>query len=108
MPKIAFRVGRGAFIPPPNVTSAVVHLEVHEPAPLPQHEFAAFFALVRAGFGNRRKMLRNSLATGTGLTPGAASRMLAQADLQDSVRAQELDVEDWLRLYATSRSVRDD
>lgn len=104
-PKIAFRVGRGAFFPPPNVTSAVVHLDVREPAPLPQDQFGPFFDLVRAGFGNRRKLLRNSLSTGTGLDTATIAGSMARAGIGEQARAQELDVEDWLSLYDASRSL---
>jgi 16S rRNA (adenine1518-N6/adenine1519-N6)-dimethyltransferase len=98
-PRIAFKVGRGAFIPPPNVTSAVVHLDVSNPAPLPQDQFGRFFELVRAGFGNRRKLLRNALTTRTGESPAHVAELMTRAGIGERARAQELDVPDWLRLY---------
>ena len=56
-----FKVGRGAFQPPPAVESAVVRLVPHaaDPFPLPDRE--RFARIVRAAFSMRRKTLRNGL-----------------------------------------------
>ncbi|MFO7768224.1 MAG: 16S rRNA (adenine(1518)-N(6)/adenine(1519)-N(6))-dimethyltransferase RsmA [bacterium] len=67
-PELLFRVGSGAFQPPPGVESAVVRLEVR-PAPLfdirrGSEEEDWFRRVVKAAFGQRRKMLRNSLEGG--------------------------------------------
>ncbi|HEY7752324.1 MAG TPA: 16S rRNA (adenine(1518)-N(6)/adenine(1519)-N(6))-dimethyltransferase RsmA [Steroidobacteraceae bacterium] len=56
-----FRVGRGAFQPPPAVDSAVVRLVPHARPPFPLPDPARFARLVAAAFQMRRKMLRNSL-----------------------------------------------
>ncbi len=98
-PKIAFRVGRGAFTPPPRIVSSVIHIEVFRKPPLPQEQFAAFFDLVRAGFGNRRKQLKNSLEANAGLDAATISGAFTRAVIPDQARAQELDVDDWLKLY---------
>ncbi len=56
-----FRVGRGAFQPPPAVDSAVVRLVPHRAAPFPLPDRARFARIVAAAFSMRRKTLRNSL-----------------------------------------------
>ena len=56
-----FRVGRGAFNPPPGVDSAVVRLTPHKVAPFPLPDRARFARFVGAAFSMRRKTLRNSL-----------------------------------------------
>ena len=56
-----FRVGRGAFQPPPAVDSAVVRLVPHPSDPFPLPDPARFARLVAAAFSMRRKTLRNSL-----------------------------------------------
>jgi len=56
-----FRVGRGAFQPPPRVDSAVVRLVPHVADPFPMPDAARFAQLVAAAFSMRRKTLRNSL-----------------------------------------------
>jgi 16S rRNA (adenine1518-N6/adenine1519-N6)-dimethyltransferase len=58
-----FDVGPGAFRPPPKVDSAVVRVVPHASAPFPIPDPARFAAVVAAAFGQRRKTLRNSLAT---------------------------------------------
>jgi 16S rRNA (adenine1518-N6/adenine1519-N6)-dimethyltransferase len=56
-----FRVGRGAFQPPPAVDSAVVRLLPHAADPFPLPDRARFARIVAAAFSMRRKTLRNSL-----------------------------------------------
>jgi len=103
-PRIAFRVGRGAFTPPPNVVSAVVHIQVNPNPPLPQAEFEPFFELVRAGFGTRRKQLKNSLSANAEIDAERLTAALDAAGISQQARAQELDVNDWLRLYHALRA----
>ena len=55
-------VPRGAFYPPPRVDSAVVHLAVRNAPPVNVPSEAAFFAVSRAAFNQRRKTLLNALA----------------------------------------------
>ena len=63
-PRIAMNVNRAAFVPPPKVTSAVVHIEPREaPAGVRQETLER---LTEAAFGQRRKMLRQSLKAGPG------------------------------------------
>ena len=97
--KVAYRaeadvVGRvppTVFIPPPRVESALVRLR-RLPAPAVEADPDRLFRLVEAGFGQRRKMLRRSLA---GLVDAAG---FARADVRPEARAEELDLRDWARL----------
>ncbi len=98
-PEIAFFVGRGAFTPPPKVTSAVVHVDVCQEAPLDQREFEEFFAFVRAGFATRRKQLKNSLRANYGADPAVLLSVFKILGISERIRPQELNVDDWLRLY---------
>jgi len=90
--RIAFNVGRQAFTPPPNVTSAVVHL-----VPKPVGDDVSVRNLeqiTRAAFGQRRKMVRQSLkATGV-----AVEGLLEAAGLRGDERAEELPVEAFLAM----------
>lgn len=95
--RIAGRMSRQAFYPVPNVDSVTVDLR-----PLPGVDpttVEATIALVDAGFGQRRKLLRNALAH-DGLRPGQVDERLAAAGLSLTVRAEELDLDDWARLAA--------
>lgn len=89
------------FLPRPNVDSALVRIDRRsEPAVGPEVSRDDLFALVRAGFGQRRKMLRRSLAT---LVDAAA---FAAAGVDPTARAEELDVHAWGRLTAASVGAR--
>jgi 16S rRNA (adenine1518-N6/adenine1519-N6)-dimethyltransferase len=90
-PTIAMRVNRSAFVPPPKVTSAVVHIV---PAEAPEGVRAATIArLTEAGFGQRRKMLRSSLRE----VPGALDT-LRDLGIDSERRAETLSVADWVEL----------
>jgi 16S rRNA (adenine1518-N6/adenine1519-N6)-dimethyltransferase len=79
------------FVPPPRVESALVAVR-RRPPPGDDGARAAVFALVDAGFGQRRKMLRRSLA---GRVDADA---FAAAAIRPEARAEELALEDWQRL----------
>jgi 16S rRNA (adenine1518-N6/adenine1519-N6)-dimethyltransferase len=98
-PKLLFRVGAGAFVPPPNVQSAVVHIQTHPEPPLPAHEREIYFRIVRAGFAHPRKQLVNNLMSGLGYDRVMASQILDSAGIEPTVRPERLTVDDWLRLY---------
>ncbi|MGU3537148.1 16S rRNA (adenine(1518)-N(6)/adenine(1519)-N(6))-dimethyltransferase RsmA [Methylobacterium sp. A54F] len=89
---IIFDVAPSAFVPPPKVTSSVVRL-VPRPAPLPCRA-AALEAVTRAAFGQRRKMLRQSLKA---LTPDAAA-LLATVGIPETARAEEVPVAGFVAL----------
>lgn len=79
------------FVPRPNVESALVAIERRD-APAVDVDAAAMFELVRAGFAQRRKMLRRSLA---GRVDDAA---FAAAGVEGTRRPEELDVAEWAAL----------
>ena len=84
-------VNRSAFVPPPKVTSAVVHIV---PAEQPNGVQPAIIErLTEAAFGQRRKMLRSSLKQ----MPGAlnAAEMLG---IDTQRRAETLSVDEWISL----------
>ncbi|WP_238538469.1 16S rRNA (adenine(1518)-N(6)/adenine(1519)-N(6))-dimethyltransferase RsmA, partial [Nitrolancea hollandica] len=96
VPKIAFRIGPGAFIPAPKVESAVLQIDLHPRPPLAGAERARFFELVRAGFGQRRKRLANALASGLRQPKPVVEQRLTEASIAPDRRAETLTVADWL------------
>lgn len=88
--RIAFDVPRQAFTPPPKVTSSVVHLTPRI-APLPA-DLKLLERVTEAAFGQRRKMLRQSLKRVGG------EALLAQAGIDGTRRAETLSVEEFVRL----------
>lgn len=94
------RVPRGVFVPEPRVESVLVAIE-RRPAPAVDPavvDRGRLFTLVRAGFAQRRKMLRRALA---GLVPLEA---FEAAGVRPEARAEELDVDAWGRLAACAPS----
>jgi 16S rRNA (adenine1518-N6/adenine1519-N6)-dimethyltransferase len=89
--EVVGRVPATVFIPPPRVESVLVRLR-RLPAPPVDADPAVLFRLVEAGFGQRRKMLRRSLA---GLVDPAA---FERAGVRPEARAEELALVDWARL----------
>jgi 16S rRNA (adenine1518-N6/adenine1519-N6)-dimethyltransferase len=101
--RILFDVAPTAFVPPPSVTSSVVRL-VPRAEPLPC-DAVALQRVTEAAFGQRRKMLRQSLKS-LGVDTAA---LLANAGIEPTARAEEIDVEGFVnlaRVFAASRISR--
>ncbi|HEY2011796.1 MAG TPA: rRNA adenine dimethyltransferase family protein [Rhizomicrobium sp.] len=84
--KILFDVNRSAFVPPPSVTSAIVRLEPRE-KPLAPAELASLEKITQAAFGQRRKMLRQSLKSLGG------EALLEKAGIDPTARPEDLKIE---------------
>jgi 16S rRNA (adenine1518-N6/adenine1519-N6)-dimethyltransferase len=91
--RILFDVSAAAFVPPPKVTSSVVRL-VPRAAPLPSDDRAALERITAAAFGQRRKMLRQSLRS-LGFDPRP---LLAAAGIAETARAEDIPVEGFVAL----------
>jgi 16S rRNA (adenine1518-N6/adenine1519-N6)-dimethyltransferase len=89
---ILFDISPKAFIPPPKVTSAVVHLTPNA-TPLPC-DLRVLEKVTAAAFGQRRKMLRASLKS---LSPHA-EELVTQAGLEPTARAEEIDIAGFVNL----------
>jgi 16S rRNA (adenine1518-N6/adenine1519-N6)-dimethyltransferase len=94
--RTAGQVSRQVFWPVPNVDSILVAFERHAPLGT-DPERARTFELIDAAFGQRRKMLRQSLAVVFG-DSGTASAALEAAGIAPTARGEELDVHAFLRL----------
>lgn len=99
-PEIALIVPRDRFWPAPDVDSAVLKVTLTGPA-FPA-DTRKLFRLMKAGFGEKRKQLKNSLSGGLNIDMTAATEMLAAAGLPPTARAQELSLEQWQGLYAVA------
>ncbi len=94
-PRIVARIPAGAFYPAPKVDSSAVRVDLY-PHPLiaPAH-LNAFFQLARAGFGQKRKTLRNALAAGLGWPSEKAAALLSAAGIDPQRRAETLSLAEW-------------
>lgn len=87
--KLVATVPASVFVPRPNVESALVRIDRHEP---PDTEPEALFTLVKQAFGQRRKMLRRSLS-GT-----VTADQFVAADVSPEDRPEQLGLAEWCRL----------
>jgi len=100
IPELLFRVRPESFVPRPRVKSALVRLSVLESPPV-EGDPVAIFALVRAGFGQRRKTLLNSVSAlpWSWSRDELADRMRA-VGISPQQRGETLSLEDFARLAA--------
>ena len=97
-PRLLFRIKPGSFYPAPEVESAVVRIDLHAAPPMHVQDTAAFFRVVRAGFSQRRKQLRNALSAGLRRPPEEVAARLRAAGVDPRRRAQALGLEEWARV----------
>lgn len=86
------------FTPPPKVDSQAVVLKTRAIGMLGGTDEAKFYRVVKAGFSERRKKLRSSLAGGLQLSRPDAAALLERAGLTGDERAQDLSIAQWLDL----------
>jgi 16S rRNA (adenine1518-N6/adenine1519-N6)-dimethyltransferase len=97
-PKILSRVPAGAFYPVPKVDSAIIRIEIY-PAPIiPADQLDTFFQIAKAGFSQKRKMLRNSLSAGLRQDRSTIENLLLEADIEPQRRAETLTLDEWKSL----------
>lgn len=97
-PRIAKRISAGAFFPAPKVDSAVLCIDIY-PSPKIQPDILnTFFKLIKAGFSQKRKTLRNSLSAGLNISSQAAEDLLGNANIDQRRRAETLSIEEWHKL----------
>lgn len=97
-PQLVTRVPAGAFWPPPEVDSAVLRIDVYEKPPVQVEDVDWFFKVVRAGFGQKRKQLKNALAGGLHPTKDQVLAALERAGIDPRRRAETLSIEEWAEL----------
>jgi 16S rRNA (adenine1518-N6/adenine1519-N6)-dimethyltransferase len=97
-PKIVSKIGAAAFYPQPDVASAVVRIDVFSEPPVSVPDERSFFKVVRAGFSQKRKQLKNALGDGLQLTHAQAAEHLTAAGIDPTRRAETLALEEWAAL----------
>jgi 16S rRNA (adenine1518-N6/adenine1519-N6)-dimethyltransferase len=96
--QVAAKIPAGAFYPPPKVDSAVVRVDLFEKPLIPEGQIDAFFKLIKAGFGQKRKTLRNALSAGLRLPAEKVAQILEAVGINPQRRAETLSIEEWGRL----------
>ena len=93
-PQMLFGVSAGSFMPAPKVDSAVIRLDILKEPPV-QADEGLFFAVVRAAFSQRRKVISNSLSAGLGKSKEEILTVLEAANVPPTARAEKLSLEDF-------------
>ena len=96
--KLGIKVPAELFTPAPKVDSQVVIMRRRSEQLVDDEHLKQFFYVVKAGFSEKRKKLRSSLAVGLRTSKDAAEQLLLEADIDPNKRAQELFISDWKRL----------
>lgn len=93
-----FTVSPGSFTPPPKVTSAVIQLRPRTEAPVHPANEARMFAVIRAGFSQRRKTAVNAISAGLNLPKSQVTAAVAALGKGELVRPEQLTLADWAAL----------
>ena len=98
IPKMLFKVGRGSFMPSPNVDSAVIRLDIPEKPRFTVSDEKLFFVIVRSAFAQRRKQILNPLSSALGIEKTKLAEILAECNIKTTARPEELKMEDIVAL----------
>ena len=98
--RVVGHVAPSVFLPPPKVDSALVRIVRHEPMPHAVDDPDALFALVHAGFAQRRKTLGRALRSVLG---DAAATYCTDAGIDPGARAETIGLSGWLALHDVVR-----
>jgi 16S rRNA (adenine1518-N6/adenine1519-N6)-dimethyltransferase len=97
-PRRVAEIPREAFFPAPQVDSAVVRVDCDAAPRVAPAELDGFFRVVKAGFSQPRKKLRNSLSAGLHSETTRIEAVLSAAKIEPQRRAETLSVDEWARL----------
>ncbi len=103
-PQLVVIVTKDKFQPPPKVDSAIIKITLLD-NPIIDVNPDVFMRLVKAGFSQKRKTLRNSLAGSLHIKGSVAEKLLINAKIPPSTRAQELSFAQWKNLYDVALSI---
>ncbi len=93
-----------AFYPEPKVDSAVVRIELYDEPLIPAAEMDEFFDLAKAGFGQKRKALRNAFSSNLHLSSAEAEAYLQKAGIDPMRRAETLTIPEWKQLMDVKKA----
>lgn len=97
-PQVVARLNRAVFWPRPDVDSAIVRIDTYDQPPVDVPDEKTFFRVVRAGFGQKRKQLKNALSSGLSLKADETAALLTAAGIDPRRRAETLTLAEWAAL----------
>ena len=92
-PRIMAHIPAGAFYPVPKVDSAVVRIDILPSPAIETHLHDDFFQLIKAGFGQKRKTLRNSLSAGLKISTVEAEVLLTKVEIDFKTQSRNIELE---------------
>ena len=98
-PRIVARIKAGSFYPSPQVDSAVIRIDLDDQLVIEENDADSFFDVVRAGFAQRRKQLRNALSAELNLPTSEVIQALSRAGVNPKRRGQTLSIKEWVRVW---------
>lgn len=99
-PRIVASVPPKAFRPSPNVSSAVVRIDVYDEPAVSFNTPEEFFKVVKAGFSAPRKQIHNNIKRSLDLDTDTVTALLSNASIDRTRRAETLNIDEWSRLFA--------
>jgi 16S rRNA (adenine1518-N6/adenine1519-N6)-dimethyltransferase len=97
-PHIVSKLSNGIFWPRPDVDSAILRIDTYPVPPVQVPDEKLFFRVVKAGFSQKRKQLKNAVGGGLQLKSKLARALLEEAGIDPKRRAETLSIEEWGRL----------
>ena len=97
-PSIAAVIPADSFHPVPKVDSAILRIDIYDEPLIPNALLNTFFKLIKAGFSQKRKTLRNSLSSGLHIPTTESESILTKAGIDYMRRAETLSIDEWRRL----------
>jgi 16S rRNA (adenine1518-N6/adenine1519-N6)-dimethyltransferase len=97
-PRLHAIIPAQSFYPAPKVDSAILSVEIYPEPIIPASLQGTFFKLVKAGFSQKRKTLRNSLSSGLKLPTTAVEERLLNVEIDPKRRAETLNLTEWENL----------
>lgn len=95
-PKILFHIPKSAFLPQPDVGSAVISLDIRQTPKVAVKDEEVFFKIVRASFNQRRKTLKKALSAK--FDPEIIDKALSKSDIDGKRRGETLTIEEFATL----------
>lgn len=100
------QVPKECFVPSPKVDSTVLRLDIRKEKPVVLKDENRFFEVIKAGFGQRRKTLLNTLAGYQGYTKEEMSRFLSELGIDPVRRAETLSIEEFAAIANAMESIK--
>lgn len=94
-PHIVLKIPAQAFYPSPKVDSVTLRVDLFQQSLIAEEKLDTFFRLTKAGFSQKRKMLRNTLSAGLQLPREEVDALLTNAAIDPQRRAQTLTLQEW-------------